>query len=302
MADSHSIGNPAHTGGKYRRRMTISFALIACFFVLELTVAVVSGSLSLLSDAGHMAADVVAMGAALTATRMATRPDKTGQRTFGSYRAEVFASGLAVILMLGVSIYVIIEAISRAHAHPQVQTMPMFVVGILGLCVNLVTMMLLSQGASESINIKGAYLEVVADAAGSVGVIAAAALMAWTDMPIWDTVFAIAIGVFVSVRAVWLGREVVAVLGQHVPGGLVVDDVASDLSNIAGVQDVHDLHAWVLTSGMNVASAHLVVDEASKIDTVLALAHEILRTKYGVEHATLQVEHRPSAQCHDINW
>ena len=132
---------------------------------------------SLLSDAGHMAADVVALGAALVATRIATRPDTTGRRTYGSYRAEVFASGLAVLLMLGVAGYVVVEALRRFGDPVEVQSTAMLVVGTIGLAVNVVAILLLRGGADESLNVKGAYLEVVADAAGSVGVIAAGVLV-----------------------------------------------------------------------------------------------------------------------------
>src|SRR5690349_8256462 len=174
---SHSHG---HAGGAHRWRLQVSFVLIAGFFVVELVTALASGSLALLSDAGHMAADVVALGAALVATRIAARPDTTGRRTFGSYRAEVFASGLAVLLMLGVSAYIAVEAVGRIGARPEISSGPMLVVGSIGLVVNVVCLGLLRGGAAESLNVRGAYLEVVADTLGSVGVIAAGTLVAPT--------------------------------------------------------------------------------------------------------------------------
>ena len=139
-----------------------------------------------------MAADVVALGAALVATRIAGRPDTTGRRTFGSYRAEVFASGLAVLLMLGVAAYIVIAAIGRIGDEPEVATRAMVVVGSIGLVVNLVALVLLRGGAGESLNVKGAYLEVVADTVGSVGVIVAGLLVAATGSSVWDTVIALA--------------------------------------------------------------------------------------------------------------
>jgi len=141
------------------------------FFVVELVAGLASGSLALISDAGHMAADVTTLGAALVATRLATRKDTTGRRTFGSYRAEVFASGLAVLLMIGVGVYIAVEAISRVGSAPAPASGVMIAVGALGLVVNVVSLVLLRAGAAESLNIKGAYLEVVADTVGSVGVI-----------------------------------------------------------------------------------------------------------------------------------
>jgi cobalt-zinc-cadmium efflux system protein len=152
-----------------------------------------------------MAADVVALGAALVATRIATRKDTTGRRTYGSYRAEVFASGLTVLLMLGVAVYVVIQALGRIGETVEVETGPMMIVGAIGLVINIVSMVLLGGGASESINVKGAYLEVVADAAGSVSVIVAGLLVVVTNDDYWDTVVALAIGAFVVVRGLLHG-------------------------------------------------------------------------------------------------
>jgi cobalt-zinc-cadmium efflux system protein len=262
----------------------------------------VAGSLALLSDAGHMAADVVALGAALVATRIATRPDPTGRRSYGSYRAEVFASGLAVLLMVAVAVYIVTEAIRRVGAEPEVQTGPMLVVGVLGLIVNLITLVLLRGGAADSLNVKGAYLEVVADTAGSVGVLVAAGLIAVTGDSLWDTVIALAIGVFVVIRAAGLGRQVFAVLAQHVPTSMNADTVAADLAAIDGVQDVHDLHLWTLTSGMNVATAHLVTPDGADAHAILDRARDVLRDGHGIAHATLQVEPNTHTGCQETDW
>jgi cobalt-zinc-cadmium efflux system protein len=298
----HSHGVGSHAGGRHRWRLAVSFAMVGSFFVVELVYGLLSGSLALLSDAGHMAADVVALGAALVATRMATRPDTTGRRTYGSYRAEVFASLLSVLLMLGVSVYVVVEAIGRIGGAAEVASGPMLVVGVLGLAVNVAALLLLRSGASESLNVKGAYLEVVADTAGSVGVILAGGLVAATGQPLWDTLVALAIGAFVAVRAVALGREVFAVLGQHVPAGMDPAAVADDLSAVGGVKDVHDLHLWTLTSGMNVATAHLVTADRADSHAVLDQARDLLRDRHGVAHATLQVEPAEHTGCDRVGW
>jgi cobalt-zinc-cadmium efflux system protein len=307
MSAGHGHGHstiPAsgHAGGKHRWRLAASFALIAAFFVVELTYGLVSGSLALLSDAGHMAADVVTLAAALVATRVATRRDTTGRRSYGSYRAEVFASALAVWLMLMVAAYIVYEAIQRIDEPAEVATTPMLVVGALGLIVNLVALFLLRAGAGESLNVKGAYLEVVADTAGSVGVIAAGLLVGATGQPVWDTVIALAIGIFVVVRALGLGRQVLAVLAQHVPHGLDPDKIAGDLAAVEGVRDVHDLHLWSLTSGMNVATAHLVIADQSEAHAVLDRGRQILRDRHGVAHATLQVEPADHKGCDELGW
>jgi cation diffusion facilitator family transporter len=300
---AHGGGAPAgHAGGRHRWRLRVAFVLIAAFFAVELVFALLSGSLALLSDAGHMASDVVALGAALVATTVATRPDSTGRRTYGSYRAEILASGLAVLLMLGVASYVVVAAIGRIGDPVEVQTGPMLIVGAIGLAVNLAALLLLRGGSTESLNVKGAYLEVVADTAGSVGVLAAGWLVAATSNAIWDTLVALAIGVFVAIRAVLLGRQVLAVLGQHVPESVDIDEVTTDLAAIPGVRDVHDLHLWTLTSGMLVATAHLVSDEGAQTPDLLEGAKEVLREKHGVLHATLQVEPARSRECHELDW
>ncbi|WP_327087461.1 cation diffusion facilitator family transporter [Nonomuraea sp. NBC_01738] len=298
MGAGHGHG---HAGARHRWRLAVSFALIGSFFVVELVYGLITGSLALMSDAGHMAADVVTLGAALVATRIAGRPDTTGRRSYGSYRAEVFASLLAVVLMLGVAVYVVVEAIGRIGESADIATGPMMIVGVLGLAVNLVALFMLRAGAAESLNVKGAYLEVMADTAGSVGVIVAGWLVATTGSAVWDTVVALAIGAFVAIRAVSLGKQVFAVLGQHVPEGLDADAVADDLAAIDGVENVHDLHLWTLTSGMNVATAHLVADQSSS-HAVLDQAREVLRERHGVAHATLQVEPSDHKGCDEIGW
>lgn len=295
-------GHGAQAGGKHRWRLALSFALVLIFFVVELTFGLVFGSLALLSDAGHMAADVVALGAALVATKIATRPDSTGRRSYGSYRAEVFASGLTVLLMLGVSVYVVVEAISRIGTAVDVQTGPMLIVGAIGLGINVLSMLLLRGGAQESLNVKSAYFEVVADAAGSVGVILAGWLVLVTGNGSWDTVVALAIGAFVAIRAVRLGRQVLSVLGQQVPEGMELDTISADLAAVPGVADVHDLHVWTLTSGMHVATAHLVTTAEAEPQSVLDDARAILRTAYKIEHATLQVESTQRQECHELDW
>ncbi len=299
MSHGHAHG---HAGARHRWRLAVAFGLVAAFFVVELVAGLTSGSLALLSDAGHMAADVATLGAALVATRIATRADTTGRRTFGSYRAEVFASGLAVLLMLGVSAYIAVEAVGRIGSSPVIASGTMLVVGAIGLVVNVVALLLLRGGAAESLNVKGAYLEVVADTVGSVGVIAAALLVAATGSAWWDTVVALAIAVFVAVRALALGREVVAVLGQHAPTGIEPTDLLTALGEVPGVTEVHDLHVWTLTSGMDVATAHLVTSRPDAGPEVLEAASRMLRERFHVAHATLQVETTDRSTCQGADW
>jgi len=298
---SHSHDHAGATG-RHRWRLAVAFAMVAVFFVVELLTGLASGSLALISDAGHMAADVTTLGAALVATRLATRKDTTGRRTFGSYRAEVFASGLAVLLMIGVGVYIAVEAFARAGTSPELASGAMLAVGVLGLVVNVITLLLLRGGAGESLNVKGAYLEVIADTLGSVGVIAAAVLVGWTGNAWWDTGIALAIAIFVVVRAVLLGREVLAVLGQHAPDGMEPAELAAALLAVDGVTAVHDLHVWRLTSGMDVATAHLVTSPMAAPGPVLIAASSTLRERFDIAHATLQLEAEGSAECQGTDW
>ncbi|WP_265446377.1 cation diffusion facilitator family transporter [Flexivirga meconopsidis] len=291
--------NHSHAGGVHRWRLQVSFVLVFSFFFVELVYGLIAGSLALLSDAGHMAADVVALGAALVATRLASKP-AGDRRTYGYYRAELFASGLAVLLMLGVSVFIVVEAIGRIGTTPEVQTGPVLIVGSLGLLVNLIALGLLRAGSGESINVKGAYLEVMADTLGSVGVIASGIAVAMTSNPLWDTVIALFIGSFVAVRAIILGREVLSVLGQQAPADVPPAQVRQALEEVPGVSGVHDLHVWRLTSGMDVVTAHLVTD--GEPHGVLDQARAMLAERFHVEHATLQVEPTVHVGCDQVSW
>lgn len=302
---SHSHGPaPAvgHAGAAQRRRLAVAVVLIGGFFVVELVAGLLSGSLALLSDAGHMAADVVTLSAALAATVLAARPSRDGRRTFGNYRLEVFAALLAVLIMLVVAVAVTLGGIRRLGAPVEVDTAPMLVVGVLGLAVNLVVLRMLRDGAGESLNVKGAYLEVLGDTLGSVGVIVAAVLIRATGASVIDTVVALAVGAFIAVRAVLLAREVLAVLGQAAPAGIDPQRVEADLRALAGVADVHDLHLWTLTSGMEVATVHLVVEAGTDPHPVLDAAQELLGERHGIAHATVQTEPTDHHGCLEIGW
>ncbi len=305
MSTGHGHGHgrvAEHAGARHRWRLALAAVLVGAFFVVELVAALASGSLALLSDAGHMAADVVTLVAALVATRVATRADTTGRRTYGSYRAEVLASALAVLLMVGVAAYVVVEAVRRIGGEAEVAGTAMVVVGAVGLVVNLVALALLRGGSGESLAVRGAYLEVLADTVGSLGVLVAGVLVAWTGDGWWDAVVALLIAAFVVVRAVSLGREVLAVLGQHAPAGVEPVDIAAALAALPEVQDVHDLHVWQLTSGMNVATAHLVTSITASSHEVLDRARHELRSTFGIAHATLQVEPADHTGCDEVTW
>ena len=285
----HSHGS-IRAGERHRGRLTAAFFLLAAFMVVEVVTAFASGSLALLSDAGHMLTDVAGLGMALAAIRLASRGGADGGRTFGLYRLEILAALANAVLLLGVAVYILYEAIGRFSEAPEVSTTPMLVVA------------LLREGSKESLNVEGAYLEVVADTIGSVGVIAGAVAIKVTGWGWIDPVVAVAIGAWVVPRTLGLGSRALRILLQAAPDGLDLDALHQDLGDIMGVLDVHDLHVWTLTSDMEVASAHLVVGAGTDAHGVLDMARDVLQDRYGIAHATLQVEPDDHQGCADVTW
>jgi cobalt-zinc-cadmium efflux system protein len=301
---AHNLAGTAAGRGaaRHRPRLAAAFGLVVAFLVVELVTAWWSGSLALLSDAVHMLTDAAALGMALVATRLADRRDTTGRRTFGWYRAEVLASLAVAALMLVTGVYVVVTAIARIGTAAEVASIPMLVVAALGLAVNVLSMLLLRAGSTESLSVRAAYQEVVADAVGSVGVLVAAVLIGLTGQVWIDTAAALALGAFIAPRAVRLGRDALHVLFEHAPAGMDVDAITADLAGIEGVCDVHDLHLWSLTSGMDVATVHLVTATGADAHAVLDRARELLRGRHGIAHATLQVEPVTHTGCREIDW
>jgi cobalt-zinc-cadmium efflux system protein len=201
-----------------------------------------------------------------------------------------------------VSGYVLFEAVSRLREPQDIHSLPVLVVGIVGLGVNVVAFLLLRAGAAESMNVRGAYLEVVSDMLGSVGVIVAAVLMRVTEWTWVDPVVGAGIGLFILPRAYRLGRDAIRVLVQAAPAELSVDEIETALRALDRVTDVHDLHVWTLTSEMNVLTAHITVCEGSSPSAVLASAQTLLTDRFGLSHATLQVEEGDDPRCRDLSW
>ncbi|HYI60713.1 MAG TPA: cation diffusion facilitator family transporter [Acidimicrobiales bacterium] len=308
---SHDHGNgaaPTRAGSRHAGRLLASFALVAAFFVVEVVAGVATGSLALLSDAGHMLADVVGLGLALAAIHLASRHEgrrrHAAQRrhTFGLYRLEILAAFVNALLLFGVAGYVLVEAVRRLGDPPEVVGAPMLVVAVLGLAVNLVAFALLREGARESLNVEAAYVEVVADTLGSVGVIVAGVLLqvfGWT----WaDPVIGAAIGLWILPRTFRLGRRAVRVLLQSAPLGFDVAALERELGGVPGVVDVHDLHVWTLTSEMDAASAHLMTTPDADPHQVLDRARALLHDGYAIDHTTFQVEPDSHTGCTEVTW
>lgn len=289
-------------GARHAGRLWWSFALIAGFLVVQVVVGLAANSLALLSDAGHMATDALGLGMALAAITAANRATHTQHRTFGLYRLEIVAALANAVLLFGVAGYVLVEAARRLDDPPEVASVPVLIVGLIGLAVNLVAFMLLRQGATESLNVRGAYFEVVADTLGSIGVIIAAGLMWMTGWGWVDPVIGAGIGLFILPRAWRLGRDAVRILVQAAPAGVDLQSVTAALTAIDGVADVHDLHVWTLTSDMDVLTAHLGIAAGVDSQHVLQQARTVLAEQFHLQHATLQVETAGDHPCEEIGW
>lgn len=300
MSGAHT--HAPRAGRRHLRSLAISFGLVLGFMVVEAITGFLTGSLALVSDAGHMATDALGLGMALAAIVAADRATTESGRTYGLYRLEILAALANAVLLLAVASYVLYEAIQRFQDPQEVATTPMLIVAVGGLVVNLVAWRMLREGAKESLNVKGAYFEVIADLAGSVGVIAAAIIMITTGWPYADPLFAALIGLFILPRAWTLGSQAIRILTQAAPPGLDLDTLQSDLLNIEGVVDVHDLHAWTLTSEMDVATVHLMTTKTTDPHPVLDQARDILQTSYSITHATLQVEPENHQGCTELTW
>jgi cobalt-zinc-cadmium efflux system protein len=304
MGAGHDHGTQAlHTGERHRGRLWWAFGLLAAFMGVEAAAALATGSLALLSDAGHMFTDVLGIGMALAAIHAAGRAATDPQRTFGLYRLEVLAALANAVLLSGVAVYVLVEAVRRFTDPPEVPAGWMLGVAIGGLAVNLVAFALLRDGAQESLNVRGAYLEVVGDLLGSVGVIVAAVIIAFTGWSYADPIVAVAVALMILPRTAKLGMAAIRILVQAAPEHLDVTAVRDRLAALEGVRDVHDLHVWTLTSGMDVASAHLSLDPAAEFGAVLATARDALHEDFAIDHATLQVEPAGvGGDCRPAGW
>jgi cation diffusion facilitator family transporter len=283
----------ATAGGAHRRRLTVVLGLTLVVLVAEVVGAVLSGSLALLADAGHMATDAAGIALALGAVTLAQRPAR-GRRTFGWQRIEILAAVANGLLLLGVAGYVLVEAVLRIGRTTEISSGLMMAVAGAGLVVNLVALALLHRGRRDSLNVKGAYLEVLGDAFGSLAVLVAGLVILTTGWTFADTLASLAIGVLVVPRAWHLLREALDVLLEAAPRGVDLDDVRTHILGVDGVLGVHDLHAWTITSGLPVLSAHVVVSDAALQaghgGQVLDALCSCLGSHFDVEHCTFQLE------------
>lgn len=314
MGHSHDHSHGHHhgadllrAGARHRNRLLAAFVIIAAFLVVEVVAGIMSDSLALLSDAAHMLTDVVGLGMALLAIELASRHQRRGStsnphHTFGLYRLEILAALLNAVLLFGVAVWITIEAVRRIGNEPEIASGTVLIVAVVGLIANLIALGLLRTGSSESLNVEGAYLEVLADTVGSVGVIAGALVIRSTGWQWVDTVIAVLIGVWILPRTFRLGGEAIRILLQVAPDHVDVERLQDDLASIDGVLDVHDLHVWTLTSEMEATSAHLVTAASVDPHSVLDQARDITATKHRITHGTFQIEPVTHTGCAETGW
>ncbi|ANP71908.1 cation diffusion facilitator family transporter [Cryobacterium arcticum] len=285
----------ASSSTRNRSRLSIVIGIVAVVLVAEVIGAWITGSLALLADAGHMFSDLAGLIIALTATVVAARP-ATDRQTFGYQRAEVFGAMLNGLILLVVAGFVVFGAVNRLVQAdpPEVLAMPMLVVAVIGLLANVVGILLLRPAAAGSINMRGAYLEVLGDALGSVAVIVAAVLILTTGFAQADSIASLVIAAMIVPRAIGLLRDVVRVFSESTPADTDVQEIRQHLQDTPGVVAVHDVHVWAITSGSHVFSAHVVVEPellaSGRAGELLSELSECLSHHFDVEHSTFQLE------------
>ncbi|MFC6905134.1 cation diffusion facilitator family transporter [Halalkalicoccus tibetensis] len=300
----HGHGHDHDHGGHGRRALAIALLINTVFFVFELAGALYAGSLALLADAIHMLTDSASLGLALLAAWVATRPADE-KRTYGYQRTEVLAAlanGLLLVVTVG---YILYEAVGRFRDPPAVQPEVIVVVGLVGLAANLAAAYVL-MGDRDNLNVRGAFLHLIADAGSSVATVLVGVALLYTDYLILDPLFAVLISAVILYSTRGLLGDSLNILLQGTPGDVDVGEVRSFLADLDGVEDVHDVHVWALSSNRYALSAHLVVREGVDSDAVLERSRSALHDRFGVDHATIQTEspayeHPVEPDCYDAD-
>ncbi len=275
---------------KYEKPLWWAFGLTAAFLIAEVIGGLLTNSLALLSDAAHMGTDVIALAISLFAVRMSRKPPDA-KRSYGYARMEAIGALVNGGMLFLVAGYILYEAVGRFRQPPEVSSTGMLVVAGFGLVVNLISMRLLKAGSGDSLNVKGAYLEVWADMLGSIGVLVGALIIMFTGWAVVDPVIAVLIGLWVLPRTWTLLRDAGPVLMQGVPAGMDLDLVRDMMLAHPGVSTVHDLHVWALGSREPVLTAHVVLEDPSvDVEEARTSLARALDERFGIEHATLQVE------------
>jgi len=262
------------------------------FLLVEVGGAIWTGSLALAADAGHMLTDVGGLALALFAVWVAGRPP-TPEKTYGYYRVEILAATVNALLLLGVAVVILVEAYRRIRSPREVQGSAMLVIAAVGLAANLAAVWLLRRDATQSLNVRAAYLEVLGDAVSSIGVIVAALVVMYTGLTIVDPLVSVFIALFIVPRTWRLLKQAVNVLLEGTPGHLDLREIEEAIIRVPGARRVHDLHVWTLTSGREAMSAHVVVDDLRDGERLIEALHAVLHARFGIDHTTIQLDPAP---------
>lgn len=285
----HSHGPADGSGAGHQKRLALALVLSALYMVAEAVGGVLTGSLALLADAGHMLSDVAALGLSLFAIWIAQRPPNS-RRTYGYHRTEILAALANGATLVALSVYVLFEAWQRFREPTEVEAPWMMAIAAGGLLINLIGLQILSGGRKDNLNVRGAWLHVLTDALGSAQAMLAGGLI-WAFGWSWaDPLASVLIALLVIYSSWSLLKEAVGVLMEGVPAHIDVDAVRSTLAGIPGVSSVHDLHVWTITSGREALSAHLVVEEEKAQRALLLQVRKVLHDRFGIHHVTVQVE------------
>ncbi|MED3552500.1 cation diffusion facilitator family transporter [Cytobacillus praedii] len=282
---NHSHG---HTGNK--KALFLSFLLIASFMIVEVVGGLLTNSLALLSDAGHMLSDAAALGLSLFAIKLGERK-ASSSKTYGYKRFEIIAAALNGLTLIVISVYIFYEAFQRFWNPPEVLSGGMLIISTIGLLINIVAAWILMRGdKEENLNVRSAFLHVIGDMLGSVGAIIAALLMIFFGWGIADPIASVIVAILILISGWRVMKESFHILMEGTPANLEMDKVKSSLLKIPGVKEVHDMHIWSITSGMPMLSCHMVIEGEGVHDTILHRAQTILHDDFEIEHSTIQIE------------
>lgn len=292
-----------------QRALLLVFAITVSFLVVEVVGGVLTNSLALLADAGHMLSHVAALALGMFAIWMAMRP-ATATRTYGFHRVEILAALANGVMLVAIAIYIFWQAGHRLQEPPEVKSLPMLLVAMAGLGANVASGSLLYRHSKDSLNVRGIFLHLVADALGSVGAISAGVVMVTTGWLLADPIASVFIGVLVLVSSWRLLRESLGVLLEAVPPHMDANEIEAALKGVAGVEGVHDLHVWTVTSGFVALTCHAELNDNCDIQEVLEELCQMLHERHGIRHVTIQPEvlgphgstaHRPLPRCHSVS-
>lgn len=295
MGHNHSHGHShghghSHSHTNNKKALFWAFLLIATFMVVEVIGGVITNSLALLSDAGHMLSDAAALGLSLFAMKLGERK-ATQSKTYGFKRFEIIAAALNGLTLIVISIYIFVEAYHRFTDPPEVQSMGMLTISVIGLVVNIIAAWILMSGdKDENLNVRSAFLHVLGDMLGSVGAITAALLIYFFGWGLADPIASIAVAILIIISGWRVTKESFHVLMEGTPEQIELNEVKDEIMKIPEVIDVHDVHVWSITSGVLMFTGHIAVEGGGAHDRVLHKAQKLLHDRFGIDHSTLQVE------------